>query len=185
MFFYPDSFSKWEHFDPLELKFDSTKIKDVISFAKVNESKMDRDIGKALEGGHFSEPLPEGEIIGPTESREDPSGLIVHKGKILTQWGPTDRADMTFSVAKSYLSLCAGVAFDQGLIKDLDETVSSSIADPLFQNQQNQSITWRHLLHQTSEWEEELWGKKDLIDRNRDLNLPPNITSKKKEHTDI
>ena len=120
MFFYPDSFSKWEHFDPLELKFDSTKINDVISFAKVNESKMDRDIGKALEGGHFSEPLPEGEIIGPTESREDPSGLIVHKGKILTQWGPTDRADMTFSVAKSYLSLCAGVAFDQGLIKDLD-----------------------------------------------------------------
>ena len=114
MFFYPDSFSKWEHFDPLELKFDSTKINDVISFAKVNESKMDRDIGKALEGGHFSEPLPEGEIIGPTEPREDPSGLIVHKGKILTQWGPTDRADMTFSVAKSYLSLCAGVA----LIKD-------------------------------------------------------------------
>ena len=130
--------------------FDSTKIKDVISFAKVNESKMDRDIGKALEGGHFYEPLPEGEIIGPTEPREDPSGLIVHKGKILTQWGPTDSADMTFSVAKSYLSLCAGVAFDQGLIKDLDETVSSSIDDPLFQNQQNQSITWRHLLHQTS-----------------------------------
>ena len=185
MFFYPDSFSKWEHFDPLELKFDSTKIKDVISFAKVNESKMDRDIGKALEGGHFSEPLPEGEIIGTTESREDPSGLIVHKGKILTQWGPTDRADMTFSVAKSYLSLCAGVAFDQGLIKDLDETVSNSIVDPLFQNQQNQLITWRHLLHQTSEWEGELWGKKDLIDRNRDLNLPPNTPSKKGTHRDL
>ncbi len=157
MYYFPDSSSRWEHLTPHNPSIDSTKINEVVSFANANESKMDRVFGKALEGGHFSEPLPEGEIIGPTEPREDPSGLIVHKGKILSQWGPTDTADMTFSVAKSYLSLCAGVAFDQGLIKDLDETVSSSIADPLFQNQQNQSITWRHLLHQTSEWEGELW----------------------------
>ena len=66
-----------------------------------------------------------------------------------------------------------------------NKTVLSSIADPLFQNQQNQSITWRHLLHQTSEWEGELWGKKDLIDRNRDLNLPPNTPSKKGTHRDL
>ena len=101
MFYFPESSSRWEHLTPPDPPFDSTKINEAVSFANANESKMDRDIGKALEGGHFSEPLPEGEIIGPTESREDPSGLIVHKGKILTQWGPTDRADMTFSVAKS------------------------------------------------------------------------------------
>ena len=129
MNYFPESSTRWDHLTPPNPPFDSTKINEVVSFANANESKMDRDIGKALEGGHFSEPLPEGEIIGPTEPREDPSGLIVHKGKILAQWGPTDSADMTFSVAKSYLSLCAGVAFDQGLIKDLDETVSSSIDD--------------------------------------------------------
>ena len=51
-------------------------LEDVVSFTNTNESKMDRDIGKVLAGGHFSEPLPEGEILWPTESREDPSGLL-------------------------------------------------------------------------------------------------------------
>ena len=32
-------------------------------------------------------------------------------------------------------------------------------------------VTWRHLLQNTSEWEGELFGKSDLIDRNRNLGL--------------
>ena len=185
MFYYPDSVFDWEHLDPLGHLLDRAKLEEVISFAKTNESKMDRDIGRALEGGHFSEPLPEGEVIGPTEPRKDPSGIIVHKGKILSQWGPVERAEMTFSVAKSYLALCVGIAFDQGLIRDFDQTVESVIDDELFKTDQNNQITWAHLLNQTSEWEGELWGKKDLIDRNRDLNLPPNTPSKKGTHRDL
>ena len=64
MYYFPDSSSRWEHLTPTNPPFDSTKINEVVSFANANESKMDRDIGKALEGGHFSEPLPDGEIIG-------------------------------------------------------------------------------------------------------------------------
>ena len=33
----------------------------------------------------------------------------------------------------------------------------------------NGAITWRHLLQQTSEWEGTLFGKSDIIDRNRNL----------------
>jgi len=83
------------------------------------------------------------------------------------------------------LALCVGIAFDQGLIRDFDQTVESVIDDELFKTDQNNQITWAHLLNQTSEWEGELWGKKDLIDRNRDLNLPPNTPSKKGTHRDL
>ena len=183
--YFPNSANDWDTLDLKELELDPSKIDDLISFIKVNESKMDRDIGNALEGGHFSEPLPEGEIIGPTEPREDPSGVIIYKGRILSKWGPVHRPDMTFSVTKSYLAVCAGIAFDQGLIKDFDQTVESEIDDELFKTDQNNQITWAHLLNQTSEWEGELWGKKDLIDRNRDLNLPPNTPSKKGTHRDL
>ena len=33
----------------------------------------------------------------------------------------------------------------------------------------NGAITWRHLLQKTSEWEGTLFGKSDVIDRNRNL----------------
>ena len=87
MFYYPDSVFDLEHLDPLGHLLDRAKLKEVISFAKANESKMDRDIGRALAGGHFSEPLPEGEIIGPTEPREDPSGIIIYESKFYLSGG--------------------------------------------------------------------------------------------------
>ena len=38
-----------------------------------------------------------------------------------------------------------------------------------FEGPHNGAITWRHLLQQTSEWEGTLFGKSDIIDRNRNL----------------
>jgi CubicO group peptidase (beta-lactamase class C family) len=76
---------------------------------------------------------------------------------------------MTFSVAKSYLSLLAGIAWADRLLTDLDEPVRARIRDGGFESDQNSTITWRHLLTNTSEWEGELFGKSDVIDRGRDL----------------
>jgi CubicO group peptidase (beta-lactamase class C family) len=45
------------------------------------------------------------------------------------------------------------------------------VADGGFDPPQNHTITWRHLLTLTSEWEGTLWDKPDLVDRNRDLTL--------------
>ncbi|MFC7551835.1 hypothetical protein ACFQU7_05325 [Pseudoroseomonas wenyumeiae] len=90
-------------------------------------------------------------------------------GQTVVRWGDTRQADMTFSVAKSYLALLAGLALGDGLIQDLDAPVSASVTDAAFTGPRNGAITWRMLLDQTSEWEGTLFGKADRIDRGRDL----------------
>jgi CubicO group peptidase (beta-lactamase class C family) len=76
---------------------------------------------------------------------------------------------MTFSVAKSYLAVLAGLAVARGLIRAVDEPVRVAAPDADFASPQNRDITWRHLLQQTSEWQGTLWGKPDSIDHNRDV----------------
>jgi CubicO group peptidase (beta-lactamase class C family) len=78
---------------------------------------------------------------------------------------------MTFSVAKSYLAILAGLAWGDGLLKDLDARVSASVAHEAFSGPRNGAVTWRHLLTNTSEWEGSLFGKSDLIDRGRNLGV--------------
>ncbi len=87
----------------------------------------------------------------------------------MASWGDTRQVDFTFSVAKSYLSLLAGLAVADGLIAELDDQVASTVDDGGFDGPHNGAITWRQLLQQTSEWEGTLFGKSDVIDRNRNL----------------
>lgn len=170
---------------PVEAGLSAQGLERAVAYALANESSMDRDIGRALASGHFSEPMPDGAIIGPTRPRGDPSGIILHGGRVVAEWGPTEAADMTFSVTKSYLALCAGLAVDDGRIGDIDAPVRDTLDDPLFADPQNRSVTWRHLLQQTSEWEGTLWGKPDRIDRNRRLDVAPNTPSLKGTHRDL
>ena len=106
---------------------------------------------------------------GPIRPRGAPNGLILRGGSEVARWGDTRQVDFTFSVAKSYLSLLAGIAVADGLIADLDEPVGRTVDDGGFAGPHNGAITWRHLLQQTSEWEGTLFGKSDIIDRNRNL----------------
>jgi CubicO group peptidase (beta-lactamase class C family) len=82
-------------------------------------------------------------------------------------WGDTDRADMTFSVTKTFLSTVVGVAHDRGLIPDLHARVATAMPPgvDLFTSEHNAKITWDHLLRQTSDWSGTLWGKPDWADR--------------------
>jgi CubicO group peptidase (beta-lactamase class C family) len=105
---------------------------------------------------------------GPS-ARSGPNGLVLRGGSVLARWGDTRQVDSTFSVAKSYLSLLAGLAVADKLIGHLDERVALSVDDDGFERSHNGAITWRHLLQQTSEWEGTLFGKSDVIDRNRNL----------------
>ena len=85
-------------------------VAEAVAYAVRHESEMDRNIGKALEDGHFAEPWPVCKIIGPVKDRADPSGVMIRNGRIVAEWGDLDRVDMTFSATKSYLALCAGLA---------------------------------------------------------------------------
>lgn len=139
-------------------------------YAASHETPWPRDLRAHLESGFF-EPPPFNEVLGPIRPRGAPNGLILHRGDIIARWGDTQQVDFTFSVAKSYLSLLAGIAFADGLIADLDERVRRRVTDEGFEGPHNGAITWRHLLQQTSEWEGTLFGKTDVIDRNRNLAL--------------
>jgi CubicO group peptidase (beta-lactamase class C family) len=163
----PDG-TEWRRLDPAEAGVDPVRLREAASLAETRETPWGRDIGAVLAAGFFEKP-PHNEVLGPTRPRGAPNGLVLRHGAIVAEWGDTTRADMTFSVAKSYLSLLAGLAFDRGLIPDLDEPVARRVSDPAFAGPRHERITWRHLLQQTSEWEGTLFGKAELIDRNRDL----------------
>jgi CubicO group peptidase (beta-lactamase class C family) len=152
-----------------------TDLKEAIAFAQAAESKWPSSM--KMPDGQFAmtydsgEKPPDNEVLGPVTPRGGQAGIVYRGKTLLAEWGNTDRADMTFSVAKSYLALLAGLALGDGLIKSLDDKVASYATDDGFASEHNRSITWRHLLTQTSEWQGTMFGKEDRIDHNRVVGL--------------
>jgi CubicO group peptidase (beta-lactamase class C family) len=162
----------WAKADPAELGLDPDRLAAAVAFAEAHDSAWPRSL--TTERGEFyatavyvPEPPPYNEVVGPIRPRGGPSGLVVRAGRLAAEWGDTGRADMTFSVTKSYLALLAGLAVADGRIRDLDAPVRESALDDGFESAHNRAVTWRHLLQQTSEWEGTVWGKPDTVDRNR------------------
>lgn len=145
-------------------------LEEAARFAAENETPWPRDLRLHLEGGYF-EPPPFNVLLGPIRPRGPANGLVLRRGHKIASWGDTDQVDYTFSAAKSYLSLLAGVAVMDGLIADLDEPVGLTVRDGGFDGAQNRGATWRHLLQNTSEWTGTLFGKSDQIDYNRNVRL--------------
>jgi len=141
------------------------------AYAAEHETPWSRDLAAEIPR-QFDEDPPWNAVLGPVRPRGGPNGLILRGGHMVAEWGDTRQIDQTFSVAKSYLSILAGLAFDRGLIRDVHEPVCRTPGldmgdDGGFDPPHNDKITWHHLLQQTSEWEGTLWDKPDLIDRNR------------------
>ncbi len=147
---------------------DTGKLQHAIEVSRDCETTWPRDIATALAEGTF-EPPPWNEVLGPTRPRGRVSGLILKDGRLVAEWGTPQRVDMTFSVAKSYLSILAGLAVADGLIADIDRPVAELVDDGGFEGNHNGAITWRHLLQQTSEWSGTLWSKPDQVDHFRTL----------------
>ena len=158
----------WPHATPEEARFDVVRLAAAVAFAEAHEIPWQRDLRAQLEAGNF-EPPPDNEIIGPVSPRGGPNGLLLRHGKLVASWGDTRRVDMTFSVAKSYLSILAGIAVADGLVADLDEPVGRTVHDGGFEGAHNGAVTWGQMLQLTSEWEDSLFGKSEQIDRNRSL----------------
>ena len=149
-----------------------TSFQKAVDYSIQNETPWDRT-NSANWGIHNADRPPWNRLLGPVYPRGPVSGVIRVAGRIAAQWGEPDRADLTFSVAKTYLALLAGVACDRGLLISLDEPVLNKIKGIGFEAQQNQFITWRHLLQQTSEFEGECFGVPDQVDRYRHLQYQP------------
>jgi CubicO group peptidase (beta-lactamase class C family) len=181
--YFPDA--TWQHKEPGEVGLKGDVLQQAIDFAIANETKAPRDLVMNHYETFGREPF--GYAVGPITERGAPTGLIIRHGYIVAEWGEPRRVDMTHSVSKSFLSTVIGVAFDRGLIRSIDDPVEDYVPpiepyDPapprdksdrlgkpdlitLFETPHNRTITWDHMLRQTSDWEGTLWGKPDWADR--------------------
>ncbi len=170
--YYPDA--TWQHRAPAEVGIDAAKLKDAIDFAVSAESRNPRDMAEDQRQS-FGKREPMAGIVGPMKVRGDMTGIVVRHGYIVAEWGDPARVDMTHSVTKSFLSSVVGVAFDRGMIASLDDPVAPYVPPvqpypqgeliDLFPTPRDKTITWDHMLRQTSDWEGTLWGKPDWVDR--------------------
>ena len=99
------------------------------------------------------------DVVGPLLDGSGPSGVVLYRDTVVAEWGEPEACEMSFSATKSYLSLAAGLAFDRGLLGDLDAPVTERVDHEAFAGARDRRITWTHLLQQTSQWDGTLWGK--------------------------
>ena len=165
----------WARVAPEEVGFDAARLDQAVAFARAHETDWPVDLltpdGQLWYAASMAEKPPISEPLGPVVARGGPSGVIVRGGRIAASWGDVERPQMTFSVAKSYLAILAGVAVGRGLIGDLDQAVRARVDDGGFDSAQNRAVTWRQLLQQTSEWEGTLFDRPDSVDHNRSVGL--------------
>jgi CubicO group peptidase (beta-lactamase class C family) len=183
--YFPGPGDDWQRRAPAQVRMDAARLDSAVAFARASEIRAPRDLELAHYQTFGREPF--GEAVGPFAERGDPTGIIVRNGYIVAEWGDPHRVDMTFSVTKSFLSTVVGLAVDDGLIRGVTDRVAPYVAPvfeiapeggnrhagglgegrPLhpFATEHNRTITWEHLLRQTSDWEGTLWGKPEWADR--------------------
>lgn len=154
----------WPRLPPQEAGLNPDRLSNALAFAQTLEIDAPRDLtGMMPDGSRHPNDRP----LGPVKARGEPSGAVIRHSWLVGHYGDITTPQVTFSATKSYISACAGIAADKGLIADLDEPVGAKVHDGGFESAHNAEITWRQLLQQTSEWEGELFGIPDWIDRGR------------------
>src|SRR5919204_6076867 len=125
--YFPERFD-WQHRAPGEVGIDAAKLDEVVKFAVANESPSTKDLAMDLALTFGREPF--GNLIGPTKERGAANGLVIRHGYIVAEWGDVRRVDMTFSVTKSFLSTVVGLAWQKGLIRDVNDRVRDYMPTP-------------------------------------------------------
>jgi CubicO group peptidase (beta-lactamase class C family) len=151
--YYPPAGS-WAKKAPAEVGMDAAKLEAAIAFAQTRETNWPRDF--STQNKIFGTPL------GPVaKSRAGTNGIIIRNGYVVAEFGDTNNVAPTYSVAKSMLASVTGVAVRERLITNLDEPVGMKVKDGGYDSRQNLKVTWRNHLQQESEWQGNMWGKKD------------------------
>ena len=162
--YYPPR-GQWDRRTPAQEGMDAARLEDAVDFSIANENPATKDMALDL---HLTFGLrePMFKILGPTKPRGGMTGLVIRHGYVVAAWGDPDRVDMTHSVTKSFLSTVVGLAWERGMIRDLNDKAKDYMPTPeLFEGEHNGKITWEHLLRQTSDWSGTLWDVHDWADR--------------------
>jgi len=141
----------WQKKPATEVGMDPVKLKEAVDWALAHGSAWDFDKDQVRTFGAVVGPLPPG--------RAATNGIILRHGYIVAEFGDTKTNDPVYSVAKSFLSTTGSLAFEKGLIKDINEPVKNYIHDGGYDSPHNSKITWKNHFQQESEWEGTLWGK--------------------------
>jgi CubicO group peptidase (beta-lactamase class C family) len=182
--YFPAAGEGWARRTARQAGMDSVRLAGAVAFAVQSEARAPRNLELAHYRTFGREPF--GVAVGAFSERGDPTGVILRGGYIVAEWGDPHRVDMTFSVTKSFLSTTVGLAADRGMLR-VQDTVRNAMGPTLalgaagaangaermgrqtllhlFETAHNRTITWDHLLRQTSDWEGTLWGKPEWADR--------------------
>ncbi len=155
----------WQHKKPEEVGMNPALVNEAVQLAIAAETPGPKDMALFLHNSFGKEPY--NTIVGPIKDRGAASGLVTRHGYIVAEWGDPKRADITNSVTKTFLTTVVGLAWQRGLIRDVNDYVRDYMPPhvDLFDAPHNQKIKWDHLLRQTSDWQGTLWGKPDWADR--------------------
>ncbi|MBI3491121.1 MAG: serine hydrolase [Acidobacteria bacterium] len=162
--YFPERFD-WQHKKPEEVGMDSALVTQAVQAAIAADTPGPHDMTLFLKNSFGKEPFDT--IVGPVRDRGPASGLIMRHGYIVAEWGDPKRVDITNSVTKTFLTTVVGLAWQKGLIHDVNDYARDYMPPhvDLFDASHNQNIKWDHLLRQTSDWSGTLWGKPDWADR--------------------
>jgi CubicO group peptidase (beta-lactamase class C family) len=157
-------------------------LSEAIAHAQAHEVPWPRDPASdpARWGVHHADPPPFNRLRGPVHARGGVSGVIRVRGEEVAAWGEPDRADLTYSVAKTYLALLAGVAHARGLLPDANARIAERLPGIGFDDAHNREITWAHMLEQTSEWQGSCFGMPDQVEHHRRVAHDPKPPQGKK-----
>jgi Beta-lactamase len=165
--YYPERLN-WQHKKPEDVGMNPALVNEAVQIAIASETQGPKDMALFLHGSFGKEPY--NTIVGPIKDRGGASGIITRNGYIVAEWGDPKRADITNSVTKTFLTTVVGLAWQKGMIRDVNDYVRDYMPPHVdhFDSPHNQKIKWDHLLRQTSDWEGTLWGKPDWADRPTD-----------------
>src|SRR4029453_9671591 len=122
--YFPDAV--WQRRTLSEAGIDGARLQAAIDHAIAGGAKNPRDL--VVNHSHTSGREPFGYAIGPIKERGHQTGLVVHKGYIVAEWGEPARVDMTHSITKRMLSSVVGLAYDRRMIRSIDDTVHEYVA---------------------------------------------------------
>jgi len=161
--YFPGRGLSWDSRTAAEIGWDQSSLSDAIEFAVANNAETPADLRAFLDG--LGEGAPGQEITGAVKDRGGATGMIVHRGYIVAEWGDTARTDMAFAVGEAFTATAIGLALDRGLILAATDPVGGYVQDDGYKSPHNTPITWLQTLQQTSEWVGDVWDRPDSADR--------------------
>ena len=142
MAYLPEEGRTWEKRPAEEAGLDREKLNEAIEYSQdPKHAGTISDLSELLRQQNGRLTYDDGVTLGPVKSHGPVTGVVVRRGHIVAEWGEPERVDMTFSVSKSFISTVAGLAWDRGVIKDLNERVADYVDDGGYASEHNAQIT--------------------------------------------